>query len=127
MSGNTRDAVLLPCLLGAGAQLALQQIDDGEMIAHVADRVHVAGDAARPYDTLVPEVSMPKKLRELRADLSGAGWVKVRQKGSHENWRHPLLSGDTVILSGNDGTDADTYQERDVSKAVQRAEQARRP
>ena len=32
---------------------------------------------------------MPKKYSEVRKALAGAGWVVVRQRGSHEIWAHP--------------------------------------
>jgi hypothetical protein len=62
---------------------------------------------------------MPRKLRELRADLRRVGWVLVRQTGSHQTWRHPDLPGVSIRLSGGDGDDAKPYQERDVSRAVE--------
>lgn len=67
---------------------------------------------------------MPRKLRQLRADLRKAGWVIDRQKGSHEQWKHPRLSGDLVTLQGADGVDAQHYQEREVKDAVERARNA---
>ena len=64
---------------------------------------------------------MPRKLRELRADLRKAGWQPVRQKGSHQTWEHPLLPSDPIGLSGNDGRDAKPYQEREVADAILRS------
>jgi predicted RNA binding protein YcfA (HicA-like mRNA interferase family) len=61
---------------------------------------------------------MPRKLRELRADLRQAGWLPVRQTGSHLTWRHPNLPGVNIRLSGSDGDDAKPYQERDVARAI---------
>ena len=64
---------------------------------------------------------MPRKVRELRAELRRAGFVLVRQEGSHETWRHP--SGAKVTLAGADGADAQRYQERDLRQALARARQ----
>jgi predicted RNA binding protein YcfA (HicA-like mRNA interferase family) len=49
---------------------------------------------------------MPRKLRQLRADLKKAGFVKdsKRGKGSHTYWEHPKIQGYAVTLSGHDGT-----------------------
>ena len=70
---------------------------------------------------------MPRKLRQLRADLRRAGWRVSRQSGtSHEIWKHPLLPGERVNLAGNDCADAKPYQENDVRRKVRMAEDARR-
>jgi len=66
---------------------------------------------------------MPRKLRQLRADLRAAGFMLVRQDGSHQTWRHP--SGQKVTLAGADGDDAQRYQETDLREA--RAAIARLP
>ena len=62
---------------------------------------------------------MPKKIRELKAMLSKAGFVCLskRGKGSHSIWRHSLLKDD-VRLSGKDGKDAKPYQEKAVKEAI---------
>jgi predicted RNA binding protein YcfA (HicA-like mRNA interferase family) len=52
------------------------------------------------------EATMPRKVRQLRADLRRAGWGVVRQFGSHQIWKHPLLPGVEVNLAGQDGADA---------------------
>ena len=44
---------------------------------------------------------MPRKLRELRAELRRAGFAIARVAGSHETWRHP--NGQRVVLAGADG------------------------
>ncbi len=59
---------------------------------------------------------MPRKLRQLRADLRAAGFVLVRTTGSHETWEHP--SGPTLTLAGKDGADAQFYQERVARAAI---------
>jgi predicted RNA binding protein YcfA (HicA-like mRNA interferase family) len=68
---------------------------------------------------------MPRKLRQLRADLRREGWAIARQRGSHQTWKHSLVST-PVILAGDDGDDADHYQERDVRKAIQATREAKR-
>ena len=69
---------------------------------------------------------MPRKVRQLRADLRRAGWDVDRQTGSHQIWKHPLVPGVEVNLAGQDGADAYRYQERDVREAVRLAREARR-
>ena len=66
---------------------------------------------------------MPRKLRQLRADLARAGYVldTKRGKGSHTWWVHPKIPGFPVNLAGQDGADAKPYQERDVRDALRRA------
>lgn len=59
---------------------------------------------------------MPRKLRQLIADLERAGFVDRGGKGSHRNFTHP--KGLRVTLSGGPGDDAKHYQERDVRRAV---------
>ena len=61
---------------------------------------------------------MPRKIRQLIADLQIAGYQIVPGgKGSHRKFRHPRLRG-SVILSGNEGDDALPYQEKQVRNAV---------
>jgi predicted RNA binding protein YcfA (HicA-like mRNA interferase family) len=62
---------------------------------------------------------MPRKIRELKADLRRAGFTfqRRRGKGSHEYFRHPLVP-EAVTLAGGDGDDAKPYQERDVAAAL---------
>jgi hypothetical protein len=70
---------------------------------------------------------MPRKLRQLRAELRQAGWHVDRQSGtSHQIWIHSLIPELEVNLAGQDGKDAKHYQERDVREAVRRANEARR-
>lgn len=70
---------------------------------------------------------MPRKVRQLRAELARNGFVKVagRGKGSHTYWTHPLLPH-PVVLSGHDGDDADHYQERDVRNALRAMREAQK-
>ena len=60
---------------------------------------------------------MPRKIRELIADLRKAGFGMDRQKGSHRQFKHPAFEG-TVTLAGAEGDDAKSYQERQVAKAI---------
>ena len=62
---------------------------------------------------------MPRKLRELKADLRRVGFSEQPGKGSHTGWRHSLLL-DKLTLSGADGEDAKPYQERLVGTFLMR-------
>jgi len=59
---------------------------------------------------------MPRKVRQLIADLEEAGFVNRGGKGSHRNFTHP--KGLRVTVSGPAGDDAKHYQERDVRRAL---------
>ena len=59
---------------------------------------------------------MPRKVRQLIADLEKTGFVNRGGKGSHRNFTHP--KGVRVTLSGNPGDDVKHYQERDVRRAL---------
>lgn len=65
---------------------------------------------------------MPRKLRQLRAELRRRGFAKVRQEGSHETWRHP--DGAQMGLAGDDGADAKRYQESDLRAVLAAVEAA---
>lgn len=66
---------------------------------------------------------MPRKIRQLIADLAQAGFRPVQgDKGSHRKFRHPRLAG-SVILSGKAGDDAHPYQEKQVRLAIHTANQ----
>lgn len=70
---------------------------------------------------------MPRKLRQLRAELRALGFYLARQVGSHETWRHAC--GHQVLLAGADGNDVKPYQERllrEAHAAVERAARASR-
>ena len=60
---------------------------------------------------------MPRKIRELRAQLRKAGMILDRTKGDHGTWVHPRLPN-SVTISGNDGDDAKHYQEKLVRDAL---------
>ena len=62
---------------------------------------------------------MPRKLRELIAELKKAGFVDRSGKGSHRNFKH--ASGVKITLSGRPGDDAKPYQEREVHRALEEA------
>lgn len=66
------------------------------------------------FDTMI---CVPRKIRELIADLEKAGFVNRGGKGGHRNFEH--LKGIRVTLSGNPGKDAHFYQEREVKRKIQ--------
>jgi predicted RNA binding protein YcfA (HicA-like mRNA interferase family) len=69
---------------------------------------------------MLPEY-MPRKIRELVADLERAGWLLTPGgKGSHRKFAH-LRSTRKIILSGAAGSDAHPYQEKLVRSAVREA------
>ena len=59
---------------------------------------------------------MPRKVRQLIADLTRAGFTDRGGKGSHRNFTHP--KGLRVTISGGTGDDAKHYQERDVRRVL---------
>lgn len=63
---------------------------------------------------------MPRKIRELVADLERAGFVNRGGKGNHRNFAHP--KGAHMTLSGNLGSDAKHYQERGVLRKIQESQ-----
>ena len=63
---------------------------------------------------------MPRRVRQLNADLRRAGASIVRQRGSHATWQHPSISGVLIELVGQDGDDAQAYQERDLRAVLRR-------
>ncbi|HEY3857083.1 MAG TPA: type II toxin-antitoxin system HicA family toxin [Verrucomicrobiae bacterium] len=65
---------------------------------------------------------MPRKVRQLIADLEKAGFVNRGGKGSHRNFTHP--NGLRVTISGGSGDDAKHYQERDVRRAINTAKES---
>ena len=64
---------------------------------------------------------MPRKVRQLIADLERAGFVHRGGKGSHRNFVHP--KGVRATLSGKPGDDAFPYQERQVRQKLEEARQ----
>lgn len=65
---------------------------------------------------------MPKKIRELKKLLLKAGFTYRPGKGSHTVWEHPLLP-QKITLSGNDGNDAQRYQEKRVMEDLNKLEE----
>ena len=61
---------------------------------------------------------MPRKIRELIADLEAAGFEDRGGKGSHRNFVHPKVAK-PVTISGKAGDDAKKYQERAVFNAIE--------
>ena len=48
--------------------------------------------------------------------------IPKQGKGSHSVWAHPLYNG-SITLSGQDGKDAQRYQEQDVQRAIREVKQ----
>ena len=63
---------------------------------------------------------MPRKIRQLIADLRTAGFVNIRGKGSHRTYEHP--KGPIVVISGNLGDDAKPYQEKQVKLKIEESQ-----
>ena len=61
---------------------------------------------------------MPRKIRQLVADLQAAGFVDRGGKGNHRNFVHPNVAK-PITLAGNPGDDAKRYQEHAVSAAIE--------
>lgn len=59
---------------------------------------------------------MPRKIRQLIADLERAGFIRSAGKGSHRKFTR---GGAVVVIAGQPGDDAKSYQERDVAKAIE--------
>jgi predicted RNA binding protein YcfA (HicA-like mRNA interferase family) len=59
---------------------------------------------------------MPRKIRQLIADLERAGFSNRGGKGSHRNYEHPW--GIIVTVSGRPGDDARPYQEKQVRQKI---------
>lgn len=63
---------------------------------------------------------MPRKIKQLVADLIKAGFARTDGgKGSHRKYKHP--KGVTIILCGQDGKDAQSYQEKQVAEGIEKA------
>lgn len=63
---------------------------------------------------------MPRKIRELIAELEQAGFINRGGKGSHRNFQHK--KGMSITISGQLGDDAKFYQEREVKQKIQELE-----
>ena len=62
---------------------------------------------------------MPRKIRQLIADLKKAGFVNRGGKGSHRNFEDD--KGNRVTIAGKEGADAQPYQEREVRQNIERS------
>jgi len=60
---------------------------------------------------------MPRKIRELIAELKAAGFIDRGGKGSHRNFIHPNGTM-PITISGKLGDDDKPYQERAVRDAL---------
>jgi len=67
--------------------------------------------------------AVPRKIRELLKDLRNAGFEQIPGggKGSHRKFVHPDFPG-AVTVSGAEGSDAKTYQEKQIRKAIEQVE-----
>ena len=61
---------------------------------------------------------MPRKVRELIAELESAGFENRGGKGSHRNFVHAEVDK-PITISGKLGDDAKKYQERAVRRAIE--------
>lgn len=61
---------------------------------------------------------MPRKVRELIADLERAGFVEFGGKGSHRKFKHARFPV-AVTISGKAGDDAKPYQEKQIRRAIE--------
>jgi predicted RNA binding protein YcfA (HicA-like mRNA interferase family) len=70
---------------------------------------------------------MPRKIRELKAQIMREGFVYLprRGKGSHERWQHPLLRK-TLTIPGKDGDDVPLYLEKQLAKLLAEIEARRK-
>jgi len=70
---------------------------------------------------------VPRKVRQLLADLRRAGFEQLprRGKGSHTVWSHPLVPDQQPTIAGQEGDDAKPYQEREVRAALAAVEVAK--
>lgn len=63
---------------------------------------------------------MPRKIRQLIADLRKAGFTDMGGKGSHRNFKHP--KGPRVTISGGLGDDAKPFQEKLVERGIKESQ-----
>ncbi len=68
---------------------------------------------------------MPRKIRQLKANLQKMGAYRISQEGSHTKWKHPLVPT-SLVLSGHDGDDAKPYQEKSVQNWLQQIARAKK-
>jgi predicted RNA binding protein YcfA (HicA-like mRNA interferase family) len=65
---------------------------------------------------------VPRKIRQLIAELESAGFENRGGKDSHRNFRH-LATGIKITVSGKPGDDAKLYQEKDLKRAIELSNQ----
>ena len=58
---------------------------------------------------------MPLKVRDAIKLIELAGWVQVRQTGSHRQFHHPTKPG-TVTIAGKESLDLDPKTERSIRR-----------
>jgi predicted RNA binding protein YcfA (HicA-like mRNA interferase family) len=63
---------------------------------------------------------VPRKIRQLIAELEKAGFENKGGKGSHRNFRH-VSTHVKITISGRQADDAKPYQEKDLRKAIELA------
>lgn len=59
---------------------------------------------------------MPRKIRQIKADLKTLGFVNRGGKGDHTNWLHPNYPSLIVSVAGKDGDDCKHYNEADLKR-----------
>ena len=71
---------------------------------------------------------MPRKIRELAAELQRAGLriLPKRRRGSHRMYERPDAPHVGVTLAGNSADDAAPYKEKQVPDAIAAAREAER-
>jgi predicted RNA binding protein YcfA (HicA-like mRNA interferase family) len=63
---------------------------------------------------------MPRKIRQLEAELLAQGFVLLRRrgKGDHRRFEHPDHPDLVITLDGHSGDDAKPYQEKQIRQAI---------
>jgi hypothetical protein len=69
---------------------------------------------------------VPRKIRQLKADLRHVGFTSRTGVGDHTFWTDPGAPGIACSPDGRDGQDAHHYQEREVRNAIRAVEAAKR-
>ena len=60
---------------------------------------------------------MPRKIRQLIAELERAGFINRGGKGSHRNFVHAV--GKVITVSGKPGDDVPPYLEKQARRALE--------
>lgn len=105
-----------------------------EAVRHGLEATEGWVEAAREWDELVPPprhfVLDPVDAAaspDHRVDAGADDWngpdepFDSTTEGDHTFWRHPLLPGEYVTITGDDEDDALPYQEQDVRRMIARA------